>query len=830
MKKLLILIIVLSASIISHSVYGQASKKFIQVNRISKDDKINIDGFLNDAAWAKSEIATDFIQTDPVFQDPVSQKTEVKILYTDRGIYVGAMMYDTDPGMILKELSPRDQRGNTDWFGVVFDTYQDGLNGFSFNVTASGVQQDIKIAAGNEDANWDAIWDSEVQFLDNGWSVELFIPYLSLRFANADIQNWNVQFIREIRRFRENVYWNPVNPAIDGFLNQAGQLGGISNIESPVRLSITPFVTGYVNTVGNPSINQATEITPAYTGGMDLKYGINDAFTLDMTVVPDFGQVIFDNEVLNLSPFEIQFDENRQFFKEGTELFDKGNLFYTRRVGGRPLNYFSAFSGLQQNEIVTENPLQAQLYNATKVSGRTSSGTGLGIFNAVEGKEYAVIRNTVSGEQRRLQTNPLTNYNVIVADQNLPNNSVVTLINTNVTRFGDDYDANVTGAFFSLRNKSQTYALGGKVAVANQFFENETNTGHTYSLSAAKISGNWQAEVSYNEESDNYNPNDLGILFSPNERAVYSEVSYNQFKPGNDKIQRWEIGLSQNYDRLYSPNKFVNYGVGLRGFVLWKSRNAIGGNIRYEPFTSFDYFEPRTSDFSKFYEFPTSFSASAFFSSDYRKTLALDIRGFYRKFGEEGRQFTNIDISPRVRVNDQLSFFLTTNYTISKNENGYVNTAFTLQEIEGITGNDVMYGTRDRSTFDNSLRVQYIFNNKMSLSTRIRHNWDQVQYVKFSRLEDNGSLTDLAFDGKFDNGQDIYDVNFNFFTLDLNYTWRFTKGSDIIVVWKNNISGSDRNFDNNYFSNFSNLFDYRQTNSISLKIVYFLDYDSVVNG
>ena len=118
----------------------------------------------------------------------------------------------------------------------------------------------------------------------------------------------------------------------------------------------------------------------------------------------------------------------------------------------------------------------------------------------------------------------------------------------------------------------------------------------------------------------------------------------------------------------------------------------------------------------------------------------------------------------------------------------------------------------------------------MSLATRIRHNWDQVEYSKFSRLENDGSLTDLAFNGKTETGENIYDVNFNFFTVDLFYTWRFTKGSDIIFVWKNNISGRDQNFDNNYFSNFSNLFDYRQTNSISLKIVYFLDYDTLVNG
>ncbi len=825
----MLFILVITFNLIALSLYSQATKKVIKANRISKENKIKIDGFIDEDIWSQSELATDFVQTDPVFQDPVSQKTEVKILYTDRGIYVGAMMYDTEPSKILKELSPRDQRGNTDWFGVIFDTYQDGLNGFSFIVTASGVQQDIKIAGGSEDQNWDAIWESEVQFLANGWSVELFIPYLSLRFANTEEQNWNIQFMREIRRFRENVYWNPVNPAVDGFLNQAGQLEGISNIKSPIRLSVTPFVTGYVNTVGNPSIGQPTEANTAYTGGMDLKYGINDAFTLDMTLVPDFGQVISDNVVLNLSPFEIFFDENRQFFKEGTELFDKGNLFYTRRVGGRPVNFFSAYTGLGTNETVVDNPAQAQLYNATKISGRTSSGTGLGIFNAVEGEEYATVQNIITGEQRQVQTNPLTNYNVLVADQNLPNNSVVTLINTNVTRFGDDYDANVTGAFFRLRNKSQSYALRGNVVVANQFFQEDTNTGHTYSLNAAKIGGKWQGEILYNEESDNYNPNDLGILFSPNERLFYTEISYNEFKPKNDKVQRWEVSFSQNYSRLYSPSVFVNYGIDVRGFVLWKSRNAFGGNFRFEPTTSFDYFEPRTTDFSKFYEFPSSFSINSFFSSDYRKTLAVDIRGFFRKFGESGRHFNNWNLSPRLRVSDQLSLILSTNLTLSQNENGYVTTSIG-QPIDGISNSDVMYGTRDRKTFDNSLRIQYIFNNKMSLSTRIRHNWDQVEYDKFSRLEDDGSLTDLSFDGRDVNGEDVYDVNFNFFTIDLNYAWRFTKGSDIIFVWKNNISGRDQNFDNNYFSNFSNLFDYRQTNSVSLKVVYFLDYDTVMNG
>jgi len=723
-------------------------KKTFQAIRLTDNLEIKVDGYLDDIAWDQAEIATDFVQTDPVFRDPVSQKTEVRLLYTDRGIYIGAMMYDTEPGLILKELSPRDQRGNTDFFGVVFDTYRDG---------------------------------------------EFFIPYLSLRFANEDVQEWNVNFMREIRRYRENVFWNPVDPSLDGFLNQAGHLNGIANIKSPIRLSVTPFVTGYINTDGFPNANIATTATPAYTGGMDLKYGINDAFTLDMTLVPDFGQVISDNQILNLGPFEVRFDENRQFFKEGTELFDKGNLFYSRRVGGRPLNFFGAFNDRQANEQIVDNPDQAQLINATKVSGRTAQGTGIGLFNAVEREEYAIIQDTLTGQQRRYKTNPYTNYNVMVVDQNLPNNSVVSLINTNVTRFGD-YNANVTGAFANFKDKSQKYAAGGSVVVANQFLEQGTDTGYKYNLGLAKIGGNWRGFIDYVEESDNYNPNDLGILFSPNSREIYTNLSYNSFKPKNQKLQRWEVGITPQYSRLHTPDVFTDFAVNFNGFLLWKSRNALGFNARIEPVETFDYFEPRTRDFSKFYRFPTNW------------------------------------ISPRVRVSDQLSLFLTVGYSRSLNETGYVFPFVAGSLVDGLSAGDVMIGTRDRRIFENSLRIQYIFNNKMSLGGRVRHYWDRVAYDKFGRLESDGRLTDLAFDGTGTDGDPVFDVNRNIFNIDLNYTWRFAQGSDLIFVWKNSIDGANNVLDEDYLTNFSDLFGFRQINSFSLKMVFFLDYDTIVNG
>lgn len=802
--------------------YGQDNKKTISALRINND--IKLDGFLNEGIWENAEIASGFIQSVPVFGVSPSQKTEVKVLYDNKGIHIGAMLYDEQPSKILRELSKRDERNNTDWFGVSFDTYQDGINGFAFIVTAAGVQQDLKFTGNNEDESWDAVWESELQYLENGWSVEMFIPYYAVRFANVDIQHWNVQFTREIRRNREEVNWNPVDPSIRGFINQAGHLEGINDIKSPVRLSLTPFITGYINTFTSPNNPSENNVSPAYTGGMDLKYGINDAFTLDMTLIPDFGQVLSDNQVLNLSAFEVYFEENRQFFTEGIELFDKGRLFYTRRVGGRPFGYWQAYDSLQDDEAVINNPDISQLYNATKISGRLSSGTGLGIFNAVAGPEYATIENTNTGAQRQVQTNSLTNYNVIVADQNLKNNSVVSIINTNVHRKGEDRDANVTGMFFRLNTEGQKYGVWGKAVVSNKYSPNDIETGHSYSLGFGKISGNWKYEYEYVVESDDFDPNDLGILFSPNERSMEAKVRYVKYKPKNKNLQRWEVSLSPQYERLYNPNVYTDFSISARSFIIYKSRNALGFHFTLDPVENFDYFDPRTSDFSRYYTRPTHWRAGGFFSSDYRKTFALDLRGSYTKFNEPGFQRYFVLLSPRARISDKLSFIIEADFSKSSNEAGFVNKSNTDQEIIG--DNDILYGRRNRQVLENSIRAQYIFNNKMSLSARVRHYWAQVEYASFHRLTQDGYLDQLAYDGKQD-GESLFDRNINFFNIDLNYTWRFAKGSDLIFVWKHSLIDENKDLESNYFGNVKGLIDNNRLNSFSLKMIYFLDYGTL---
>lgn len=787
-------------------------------------EEVKIDGILHEKVWSQSEYASGFIQTEPTPGLPATFETQVYFAYDNNAVYIAARMSDPEPDKILKELSLRDQIGNADNFRIFFDTYRSGLNGFKFFITASGVQLDAVVTNNNDDNNWNAIWQSAVTKNEHGWYAEIKIPYSSLRFPSEAVQDWHVQFGREIRRFRETSYWSPIDPTISGWVQQSGKVTQIENIKSPIRLSLTPYISGYVNTTYDPKSTEK-KITSgnAYSAGLDLKYGLNDAFTLDMTLVPDFGQVISDRQVLNLSPFEVFFEENRQFFTEGTELFNRGRLFYSRRIGGRPLHYFNVSSQLKDGETIIENPEVSQLFNATKISGRTSSGTGIGGFNAFVGEENALIRSK-DGTERLYKTNPLTNYNVLVVDQNLKNNSYVSLTNTNVYRLGQDYDANVTGTFFNLKTRDQKYFISGSGVLSRKYFSEYTDQGHTYNVSLGKISGNWTYEGGHGVESDKYDPNDMGFLFSPNEVFYYLQGAYTQYKPKNNKLQQVRFEGSSIYSRLYKPDVFTDFTLSFENFVMWKSRFAVGFNAIMMPVESFDYFEPRQTDFSRFMARPVNYNIGGFVSSDYRRPFAYDIRLSYRHFDANQRSTTNIVFNPRIRFNDKFSVFTATSASIIQSEPGYVNRNLVEGIIQGLEASDILFGNRDRLIIENSITAKYIFNAVMGINIRARHYWDKVRYQAFGLLDKNGNVAITPFAGLNNEGSPIFDRNVNIFNIDLQYNWRFAPGSDIIFVWKNQIFNSDSKYERDYLANLGGLFDSVQSNNFSIRFIYFMDY------
>lgn len=577
--------------------------------------------------------ADKFTTFEPVPGLESAYTSEVTVMYDDDAVFITAKLYDDDVDNMIKDLSPRDNITNTDYFGVTFDPYQSGITGYSFIVTAAGVQVDMKETSYGSDASWNDVWKSEVSINNDGWTVEMQIPYSALRFPTEEVNDWNIQFTRLVRKTREKSFWNPVDPAVDGFLTQMGTLTNIRDINAPIRISVTPYLGLQMNTI---QTGTGIGLSPKVAGGMDLKYGINEAFTLDMILIPDFSQVRSDVQILNLGPFEVQFDENRPFFTEGLELFNTAGVFYTRRIGAR---------GHLVNEILTDPTIRSvenlptnNLVNATKISGRTNSNTGLGFFNAVEIPTHATVTDTFGVSQRKL-INPLTNYNVFVVEQALNNNSRIGFINTNVTRVGDYYDANVSALEWNLRNKSEKYDLQGTFISSQKYLESGPDLGYSYNVNVGKIAGAWNFRAYHYAESVRYDINDLGFLYSPNELGYLITGTYNKYKPAKENVAYWRVSSAVSYSQLFAPQVFTDLDADISGFIKLKSFDAFGMNISASPLGSHDYFEPRTSDFSRFlYREPWVY-IGGFISSDYRKPLAIDLRLGYSKADYAGRSF-----------------------------------------------------------------------------------------------------------------------------------------------------------------------------------------------
>lgn len=507
-------------SFAQEKVQDSITRKKITAVKLEKAPKI--DGILDDDAWKNIPIAKDFIEFRPNNgkAEDADFKSEVKIAYDDTGIYVSAMLYDKEPSKISKELTERDNIGNDDFFVLFLNGYNDKQQSLEFFVTAAGVQADSKITNENgEDFSWNGIWYSAAKIVENGWTVEMKIPFSELRFPKSEVQNWGLNFFRQINRTKTAYTWNYINNQKGGFLLYDGVLENIKNIDPPIRLSFMPYFSTYVN-------NYDGQTTTNFNGGMDVKYGINDAFTFDMTLIPDFGQANFDNSILNLTPFEQQFTEQRSFFTEGTELFEKGNMFYSRRVGGYP----SKSANVSADETLVEEPSKVKLFNAFKISGRTNKGLGIGFFNGITEKAEATIRNNITGETRKEILEPWANYNVLVLDQRFNENSSITFVNTNTMRSGSFRDANSTGLLWNIRNKKNTYQYYGNVK-GSWVMDDGTKFGNKSQFGFGKVSGKHRFDVNANFTTKNWDINDLGFSTTTNIANYNAWYGYRILQP-----------------------------------------------------------------------------------------------------------------------------------------------------------------------------------------------------------------------------------------------------------------------------------------------------------
>jgi hypothetical protein len=765
-----------------------------------------IDGVLDDPAYAQAQPAKDFVQLQPYNGRPAYEPSEVYIFYDQSAVYVGAMLYD-NPDSIYNFLSERDDIGRSDYFGIYLDPYNQGQVAYGFFITPAGVQTDIKAvkssSGDNEDDNWDAVWQSKTRVTDKGWVLELRIPYSALRFPENGPGVWGMNMFRNIRRHNSNNSWNFVDRQVSGFIHQEGLLTGIQNIKPPVRLSLSPYAAAYTEYKSDKSSPDFT-----YKGGMDLKYGLSESFTLDMMLVPDFGQIQSDDKQLNLTPYELYYSEKRQFFTEGTELFERGGIFYSRRIGAAPKFASRADDALSDHEVVDFNPAETQLLNATKISGRTTQGWGVGFLNAMSLPSYATLKDTITGHKRDVLIQPFTNYNVTVVDKSLKNNSYVSLINSNVIMANDPFRANVTATDFQIRNKKKTYAITGQGAYSTRV-NDEHEDGFYAKLKLEKNSGKLTYGVSQTVTSDKYNPNDLGYLRRNNEMKTEAYMNYSIVEPFS-MFRQMNVNLWYNYNRVYNPFAASGQLAGVDFYCQFKNNygfesvfNVIGA--------SDDYYEPRVK--GHYFRDPYTLEHGFWIYGDSRKPLFANIGYIHDVEPQTDQRYHSGFIYAGLRVGRHLTLGYEVSCENHLNDRGYV---------DNTDSEDTIYFTRRNvETIQNVLESTYAINNKTGISLRMRHYWSGDRNKEFYQLQEDGTL-------KRDNnytGTD--DENYNAFNIDLIFRWIFAPGSELTLAWKNAILDDRDVMIKNYWDNLHKTMKADQVNSFSMKILYYIDYNSL---
>ena len=791
--------------LVNFSLFSQDRKNAI-AKRISEAPII--DGILNDKVWDNAESNTDFYQWRPSNTGPArdTHTTIVKVIYDDDAVYFGVKMADPDPKNIAKEISQRDEfyMNKTDLIGVMISPYDDGLNYVSFVITSAGTISDMKTVGDfdDNDGDYDVVFDAKISFDKFGWNAEFKIPYSALRFPKKDIQNWGVNFFRRVFNLNETYAWNFIDRSVGTASEYMGVLEGIQKIDPPTRLFFYPY------SQFNSEIYEGNTGT-GISAGMDIKYGINEAFTIDATLIPDFGQVKFDEVELNLSPFEQQFDEKRAFFTEGTELFNRGGIFYSRRIGGDLSSSGEDF--IQENEKVSASDNSIDLINAIKISGRTDNKLGIGFFNAITKKSTATLQDTLNQSTREVILEPLTNYNVLVLDQQIKNNSSITFLNTNVKRAKEYRNANVSALLLDLKTKQNNYRFEGSILRSEILENGAKDDGYKTSFKINKTKGNFRWMTGVWTTDDTYNQDDLGISRWYNNQSLFANISYEIFNPIN-YFNQLKIKLGLRHGRRYRPSVKRNNNYELEVFFETKKLYKHRFEIEYTTLNK-DYFEPRVEGLFVLkpelvglrYDFDTNNTKNLVFSTE------IDAQKNMDEFYDEKNHKISSSVGVDYKVSDRLNLSTGLGISFEKDDLGYA----------GSEGQEVIVGLRDVKVNQAMFEMNYNLDSYKGFALEIRNYWSTVDYKSYYSLQENG-MGALVNDYPL---EDNPNTNFNIWNLDLSYNWRFAPGSAATFQYRNQIFNNDDNSIISYAESLDNLFRNNIGHQLSIRINYFIDYN-----
>ena len=467
------------------------------------DGAPEIDGdVLGEAIWDDIVPATGFLQNTPDEGQPASERTEVRIIYTEDTVYFGIVCYVSDPSTIIVSDSRRDSSLNdTDSFQIIIDTYLDKQNGFLFGTNPAGLEYDGQVtnegqgggrfgggvvrrsgsqqqrgSGGGFNVNWDGVWQVSAEISELGWTAEIAIPFRTLRYPSGAVQTWGLNFQRNIRSRNEQSYWAPLPRQFR--LHRLSLAGELQGIEVPPQrnLKLTPYVLGQAL-----RRTDDTKTTALGDFGADLKYSVTPSMTLDLTYSTDFAQVEVDDQQVNLDRFNLFFPEKRPFFLENAGLFSVGQpgqleVFFSRRVG------------------IGEGGGQIPIFGGGRLSGKVGSNTNVGFLN-------------IQTQSVNATGTPSNNFTVARVRQDFQNRSNIGAMFVN---------RGATGNLAGERDYNRSYAVDGRWGIGQtgtvSGFAAQTDTPglkgdtHAFNMAANYDSERYQLRGGFTEVGPNFNP------------------------------------------------------------------------------------------------------------------------------------------------------------------------------------------------------------------------------------------------------------------------------------------------------------------------------------
>ena len=624
------------------------SKNFAQQNTAHNQDDfiasiskttadIKIDGDLNESVWATLPTTTDFWMKFPTNETKAAKKTEVKLTYNNKFLYVGVTCYDTDKNYLVQSLKRDKGLRNGDGFAVLLDPYNQKANGFIFGTSVYNSQSEdvLNGADGDVTFSWDNTWYSQTKIYNDRWTAEFAIPFNILRF-DASKKTWGINFIRSDRKQNHFHTWTKIPLNFRG--TDMGYFGKLNWDAAPPKsnskLSLNPYISSGISSDKiNNKLNNFTG-----NAGLDAKVAVSPSINLDLTVNPDFSNVDVDKQVTNLSRFSIFFPERRAFFLENDDLFSSYGTpsirpFYSRRIG-------------------SSNGLAVPILFGARLSGNLSKDTRFGLMNIQTGKKSgeAPANFTAASVQKRLfarssiKAYVLNKETFFTAAQKLAKPTEAFARNAG-TELNFTSKSGKWGAWYGHH-----FSLKPTITGKNQYINTGTSLS-TKTFSAVlnfNFTGtNYYTDMGFTRRITNYDAI-LDTTTRNGFKSIYNELKYDYFFAKKSKLNKFEIKTLIN-SAFTESNKFNEFYIENTYQLDFKNSANVALKL--------NYFNEELLYASKFINKPAALpipkgnyvysQISLRANSDIRKNLSVESEFIFGKYYTADFRKANVTINVR---------------------------------------------------------------------------------------------------------------------------------------------------------------------------------------